>query len=504
MLLAGAAAASWQLVGHGTPAADAKSDATPVYAPYVDVTQTPIYPFQMPSANPVSSVYLAFVVSDPSNPCSPSWGAHYTLDQAGQAIDLDARTAQLQQEGGSTMISFGGRDNTELAVGCTDKRKLIDAYRVPLERYHATGIDLDLEGATLDDVAANKRRATAIAAIQREMAARHTPLRVWMTLPVSSNGLTSAGVAAVRAMLIAHVRLAGVNAMTMDFGSDETAPGAMTGVVERALAATQAQVRSVWRAAGLQSSAASAWGHLGVTVMLGDNDTVGESFTTGDARALAAFVGRHGIARVSAWSLNRDTPCGGAFPRTGIVSNTCSGVLQKPLEFTRIFASLKGTRIARNDAGSPSPVQQPGTGRADDPATSPYPIWRASAAYDTGYKVVWQRQIYEASWWTQGPPDAVGARSPTGPWQLIGPVPAGSHAPKPVLLASGTLATWSPSAVYRQGDRVSFDGLPYQARWYTQGDQPLDDLPADPGTPWQPLFKYPGEPTSASVGTGGD
>ena len=53
--------------------------------------------------------------------------------------------------------------------------------------------------------------------------------------------------------------------------------------------------------------------------------------------------------------------------------------------------------------------------------------------------------------------------------------------------------------VYRQGDRVSFEGLPYQARWYTQGNQPLERLPADPGTPWQPLFKFPGEPTAVST-----
>ena len=501
-VLVGLAFGGWQLVSRGTPAADAKSNSIPVYAPYVDVTQTPTYPFQLPSASPVSSVYLAFVVSDPSHLCKPSWGARYTLDQAGQSLDLDARTAQLRQEGGSVMVSFGGRDNTELAVGCTDERKLADAYRAPLERYHATLIDLDLEGAALTDEAANGRRARAVAAVQRELAGRHVSLRVWLTLPVSSGGLTAEGLAAVKAMLAAHVKLAGVDAMAMNFGSVETVPGAMTGVVERALAATQAQVQSLWRAGGLPSTTASAWGHVGVTVMLGTNDTAGERFTPEDARTLAAFVSRHGIPRVSAWSLNRDAACGGAFPRTGIVSDTCSGVLQSPLQFTRIFASLKGTKIASGEAGSRTMQASPETGRADDPSTSPYPIWRPTAAYGTGYKVVWQHEIYQASWWTQDtPPDAVGAGPPSGPWQPIGPVAAGSHAPKLVLLVRKAIPVWSPTAVYRQGDRASFGGLPYQARWYTQGDQPLDNLPADPGTPWQPLFKFPGEPTVVSVGT---
>jgi hypothetical protein len=74
----------WQLASKSTPAADAKSGEVPVYSPYVDVTNTPTYPFQLPSANPVSSVYLSFVVSDTEEPCTPSWGTFYTLDSAEQ------------------------------------------------------------------------------------------------------------------------------------------------------------------------------------------------------------------------------------------------------------------------------------------------------------------------------------------------------------------------------------------------------------------------------------
>ena len=223
VVLAALAFGVWRLLNGGTSAADARSDAAPVYEPYVDVTQTPIYPFQLPSANPVAGVYLAFVVSDPSQPCTPSWGAYYTLEQAEQSLDLGARTAQLRNQGGSVMISYGGRDNSELAVGCTDPSKLLQAYLAPIERYHASAIDLDLEGQTLANAAADARRAQAIAAVQRRMAARHTSLAVWVTLPVSRAGLTGEGIAAVRSLLAAHVELAGVNAMTMDFGPDEGA-----------------------------------------------------------------------------------------------------------------------------------------------------------------------------------------------------------------------------------------------------------------------------------------
>jgi chitinase len=492
----------WQLLSKETPAASAKSDAVPVYSPYVDVTNTPTYPFQLPSSNPVSSVYLAFVVSDTSEPCTPSWGTFYTLDGAEQGLDLDARTAQLRSQGGSVMVSYGGEANTELAVDCTDPAKLQQAYLEPIQRYHAKAIDLDIEGASLADTQANARRATAIAAVQKQLASEKKPLKVWMTLPVSSHGLTAEGIAAVQAMLKKKVDLAGVNAMTMDFGEGEGAAHDMLGTIERSLDATQLQVQSLWRAAGLPSSAGAAWGHVGVTPMLGINDVTTERFTTKDAHGLAEFVNSRGIPRVSAWSLNRDSQCGGAFAKTGELSNTCSGVIQKPLEFTHIFGELRGTKTAGHEAAeaSSAPTTHPST-VTDDPATSPYPIWRPAAAYVAGYKVVWQGQIYQAGWWNQGtPPGTAAADSPSGPWQPIGPVPSGSKAPTLDKLAAGNVPGWSASQVYHEGDRVSFQGLPYEARWYTQGEQPLAELPPDTSAPWEPLFKYPGEPNASGAG----
>lgn len=178
------------------------------------------------------------------------------------------------------------------------------------------------------------------------------------------------------------------------------------------------------------------------------------------------------------------------------MSSTCSGVIQTPLQFTHIFATLKGTKTARpqrDAAAAPAQTSNPDT--VDDPRRSPYPIWQPTAAYVAGYKVVWQGEIYQASWWTQGtPPGSASADTPTGPWQPVGPVPAGSHPSRLVRLVSGRLAPWSPHTVYRRGQRVSFAGLPYQARWYTHGEQPRAELPSSPSAPWKPLFKYPGEP----------
>jgi chitinase len=501
LLIAGAAFGVWKLVTQSNDAALAQSHAVPVYAPYVDVTLTPSYQFQLPTENPVSSAYLGFIVSKSSAPCTPSWGNYYTLAQADQTLDLGARIAQLKRQGGSAMISFGGRSNTELAVACTNQADLEAAYLAPIQRYHTSTIDLDIEGAALADQAANVRRATAIAGVQRLLAARHTALRVWMTLPVSDQGLTSQGVAAVDAMLDAHVTLAGVNAMAMDFGTEDAATN-LFATVRSSLYATHAQIESVWKMHGLPATPGDAWAHLGATVMIGVNDVSDEHFTVDDARELTSFASKQGIPRVSAWSLNRDSECGSAFPVVGVVSNTCSGVLQQPLQFTRIFSKLRGTKTAQPRALTTPPRTVDNA--TDNPAKSPYPIWQATAAYIAGYKVVWQHEIYQANWWSQGTaPGSVSDNSTTSsPWLLIGPVPAGSTAPKQVLLASADQPAWSPTAVYQQGQKVSYKGLPYQARYYTRGDQPIDALPGTPDSPWTPLFTYPGEPADTGIGSG--
>ncbi|HTW11311.1 MAG TPA: chitinase [Solirubrobacteraceae bacterium] len=505
LLIAGAAFGVWKLVTQSNANAFAKSTAAPVYAPYVDVTLTPTYQFQLPSENPVSSAYLGFIVSDSAAPCTPSWGNYYTLAQADQTLDLGARIAQLRRQGGNAMISFGGQANTELAVGCANRAQLRAAYLAPIQRYHSTTVDLDIEGAALSDQAANQRRATAIAAIQRLLAARHTPLHVWLTLPVTNRGLTSQDIAVIDSMLAARVTLAGINVMAMDYPVGEGAERNLFATIRSSLYATHSQIQSLWRLHGLTGTPGAAWEHLGVTVMLGVNDITDEHFTVQDARLLTRFANKQGIPRVSAWSLNRDSECGSAFPITGIVSNTCSGVLQEPLQFTHIFSGLRGTTTARVQ---PTPTLQSQTTStsqtSDNPATSPYPIWQPVAAYVQGYKVVWQGQIYEANWWSQGTaPGSVNSSSSTSsPWLLIGPVPSGSHRPRLILQVSAKQPTWSPKTVYRQGQKVSFDGLPYEARYYTLGDQPINALPGDPDSPWTPLFTYPGEPADTGIGSG--
>lgn len=466
--------------------------ATPSFAPYVDATLTPTYQFQDPSASPTRDVVLGFVVSAPSSPCTPTWGAAYTLDGASTGIDLDRRIAQAQAEGGNVIASFGGAANGELAVGCTSGASLAAAYHAVIQRYHLTTIDLDIEGAALASAGVGARRAAAIAAVQRQVAASHGHLAVWLTLPVAPDGLTPAGAAAVRAMLAARVALAGVNVLAMDYGPSGQIGHDLLPTVERSAAAARLQVARAYAAARVPLGSAAGWNRIGVTVMIGQNDVPGEQFTLADASGLARYALARGIARVSMWSANRDAPCI-AYPGVAVLSNTCSGVAQAPMQFSRVLA-----RLATAAAGAPTVIgsaSAPASPPVDDPAASPYPIWSPGQAYETGYKVVWRRNVYEAKWFSQGqaPDQPVPSGAPS-PWSLLGPVLPGEHPPALVRLNRGTFPAWSATAVYRAGVRVLYHGLPYEAKWYTRGEVPDGSLANLQQSPWAPLYAYAGEP----------
>ncbi len=475
--------------------ADARPRARSWNVPYVDVTLSPTYQFQDPDANPARDVALAFVVADPDSACDPSWGGYYSLDQAADQLELDRRIAQLRSAGGDAMISFGGQANTELAVACTDEAKLEAAYRSVVERYDATTIDLDIEGDAVSDVASVKRRTEALAAVQRERKAEGERLDVWLTLPVSPDGLSSDALSVVRTTMQGGLELLGVNVMTMDYGSDSDPTTDMLDASREAVDATAAQLQDLYRRLDVTMDETERWAHIGATPMIGQNDVDGEVFTLSDAKAFAAFARDRGLGRVSTWSLNRDRSCGTTFPDVAVHSNTCSGVQQTPLAFSKTFSSLPGRSPTSRKADSVTvPDQSP---RTEDPTNSPYPVWRPTAQYPQGYKVVWKGDVYQAKWFNSGAdPATQTSRDWETPWALVGPVGPHDVAPTLPTVPPGSVAVWDPTTLYDKGAEVSFDGLPYRARWTTKGDAPSTQFPVGADEAWEPMFTVPGEPAA--------
>jgi chitinase len=462
------------------------------FAPYVDTTLTPALQFQDPTVSPARQVILGFVVADPKSACSPSWGGFYSLSKAGDALNLDRRVAQLQNEGATAVVSFGGQANNELAVSCTNTAQLTAAYESVISRYSLTTIDLDIEGAAQSDQASLVRRAQAIATVQKNARTAKTPLNVWLTLPVEPDGLQHDALNVVKTMLDNGVALAGVNVMAMDF---TTAPRGMYSAITGALDGAHSQLTTLMRAQNLTSG--QIWNRMGVTVMIGQNDVAGQIVTVADAKGVASFARSHHLGRVSMWSLNRDSQCGSQFARIGVHSNTCSGTAQTTLEFSKVLGSLTGS-VNENlpvPAASPAPAQRPnGSTVVDDPAHAPFPIWNPLASYPIGYKIVREGYVYQAKWYNTGVDPAAAADSSSAPWQVLGPVLPGDHPPVIPTLKPGTYPTWSPTVAYRQGQKVIRDGLGYQAKYYSQGDDPAQVLTNPSGSPWKALYTIPGEP----------
>lgn len=466
--------------------ARAASAEPAVFTGYVDLTATPAYSFEKPASEAAKSVVLSFIVAAKDKPCEPSWGTFYSMDSAGQELDVDRRIARLLQQDGSVSVSFGGQINDELAVTCTDPTKLQDAYASVVERYNLSTIDLDLEGAGLSDTAALERRATAIKELQADRLAEGKPLSVWLTLPVAPFGLTAEGIAAVDAMLDAKVDLAGVNIMTMDFGASKAEGASMLQASTAAATATHAQLTAQYKEHGQEIGADSLWRKIGLTPMIGQNDVAGEVFSMADAAGLHEFAVAKGVGRVSMWSLNRDATCGPNYPDLTRVSDSCSGVDQQGLLFSETLGlGLENLPAVPSETTTVEPSAEASL-PADDPATSPYPIWNDLAVYVESDRVVWHGNVYAAKWWTQDEtPDNPVAKDGAAPWQLIGPVLPGDKPIPQVTAPAGTYPAWSAEDTYQQGDRIMFEGRIFEAKWWTRNESPLAAMQGSPSSAWK-------------------
>ena len=203
-----------------TPSPSASSGARAAgaagFAPYVDTSLYP--PFNLVTtaqATGVKQFNLAFVVAGGSGGCTPEWGGVTAIGDDPVASQIGA----LRAIGGDVRISFGGEDGSELAQTCTSVSQLEAAYQQVISGYDVNKIDFDIEGAAIDNTAANTRRDQALAALQ----AQDHGLQVSFTLPVLPSGLTADEDSVLTGAVQAGVQIAAVNVMAMDYG-DGAAP----------------------------------------------------------------------------------------------------------------------------------------------------------------------------------------------------------------------------------------------------------------------------------------
>src|SRR6185369_13103187 len=112
-----------------------------------------------------------------------------------------------------------------------------------------------------------------------------------------------------------------VNIMAMDYGH------AVSNMYSAAVSAAQG-ARSQLNSMGFSSTA------LGITPMIGVNDSAGETFSLSNASSLVSWANSNGIQELAFWSVGRDN---GGCPGGGAASPSCSGVSQSTNQFASIF-----------------------------------------------------------------------------------------------------------------------------------------------------------------------
>ena len=117
------------------------------------------------------------------------------------------------------------------------------------------------------------------------------------------------------------VRVDLVNIMTMDYGHAVSDMGAA------AISAAQA-ARTQLNNMGFSST------QLGITPMIGVNDSAGETFTLANASSVVSWANSNNIALMAFWSVGRDN---GGCPGGGSASASCSGISQSNFQFSSIF-----------------------------------------------------------------------------------------------------------------------------------------------------------------------
>jgi hypothetical protein len=288
-----------------------------MFSPYVDMSKLANGLPQVQAASGIRMFTLAFIVS--AKPCEPSWGG--TVVVSGD-VNITAAIARVREAGGDVIIAFGGYEGTDLGQSCTDIPTLQAAYQAVIDKYKVKILDFDVEHTAIEDPASIDRRSQALKAL----AAANPRLQLNYTLPATPAGLTPLSVNVIKSAVKYGTPVAVVNLMTMDYGSP-VVTGAMGPNAVAAASGALCQLKSL----GLDA-------RVGITPMIGVNDTPGETFTLEDAQVVLNYAqaNSNAVALLAFWSVGRDN--GGC---SGAVSPLCSGIAQKEWAFTRIFQTFQ-------------------------------------------------------------------------------------------------------------------------------------------------------------------
>lgn len=284
-------------------------------------------------AQGIEHVHLGFVVEDAFTAREPAWAGVYRVgstDAVTGDAGITAGIDRVRAHGGDVVASFGGAAGLELAAAFQRAGKsaseLQQVYQRVIDRYALTYVDFDVEGFLVADTPSIALRSQAMRGLQDAATAAGRTLRISLTLPVMPTGLDTNGRAVMASAWSAGVVLDCVNVMCMDYGA---ATADMGGAAVSAGEALVAQIRTL----DPSKTRAQACRLVGLTPMIGVNDTSPETFTAQDAGEVVAWAQANDIRMLSMWSLNRDHAGSG-------LATTHSGLAQSDFDFTHAFQAF--------------------------------------------------------------------------------------------------------------------------------------------------------------------
>lgn len=228
---------------------------------------------------------LAFIING-SGTCNPTWNGDDSITGGNQGKYINA----LRAIGGDVIVSFGGEGGTEIGRSCTSVSSLQAAYQKVIDQYKLTWVDFDIENGAENDTASVTRRNQAI----HNLEAANPSLRVSYTLAVDRTGLPGAQKNLLSNAKSNGARVDVVNIMAMDYGPCYSDMGQ---AAIDAAAATKNNLASI----GVSAA-------VGVTPMIGVNDTTCENFSVANGQQLVAYANANSYIKLLAyWETGADT-----------------------------------------------------------------------------------------------------------------------------------------------------------------------------------------------------
>ncbi|NED82562.1 chitinase [Streptomyces sp. SID11233] len=332
--MATAVASAGLVLGSGAGAQAAATAATPlpahVFAPYFEAYNGDS-PAALSQASGAKYLTMAFVQTEAQGSCTPYWNGDSGTPIAQSEYGADFTT--IRSRGGDVIPSFGGyaADNggTEIADSCTSVDSIAAAYEKVITTYDVSRLDMDIEDNSLENSAGIDRRNKAIKKVQDWAAANGRSVQISYTLPTTTGGLASSGLAVLKNAVTNGARVDVVNLMTFDYY--DGASHNMAQDTQTAITGLKGQLAKLYPS----KTETQLWGMTGIIEMPGIDDYgPAETFTTADATSVYNWAVSKGVSTLSFWALQRDN---GGCPGTG-GSDTCSGIAQDTWYFSHTFA----------------------------------------------------------------------------------------------------------------------------------------------------------------------